>query len=187
MDWQQQAVEGLRTLQVPATELLFLDSLAAHLMGPDRPAPPYTIEHGTVIAGFLLRAAANSALLTPETDLTPESRPIPETWPTPTPGITAARDAISDGAHAFAGQGRAGVQHLVNRFLGAAVGELEVHRDSAEDQTRSLFHYGLLALASGPQNRLTATAGDGVGEIFRAWDGLIGAGFVPPWRIVAVD
>lgn len=66
------------------------------------------------------------------------------------------------------------------------MGELEVHRDSADGQTRSLFTYGLLALASGPQNRVTPAAGDGVGEIFRGWDRLIGVGFVPPWRIVAL-
>ena len=175
-DWQHQAVEGLGALtakRVPAWELLFLDALAAQLLGPARPQPPYTVEHGTVAAGYLLRAVADSALVTLEVS------------PDPTPGITEARVAITAGARAFARQGRPGVQHLVNRFLGAAVGELEVHRDSAEGQTRSLFCYGFLAVASGPENRLTPEAGDGVGEIFQGWDSLIGAGFVPPWRIVA--
>ncbi|WP_035856531.1 hypothetical protein [Cryptosporangium arvum] len=177
MDWQEQAVAGLGALtpeRVPALELLFLDALAVHLMGPDRPAPPYTVEHGTVAAGHLLRAVTGSAMATLDV------------VPPPTPGIEAARAAIGAGARAFASEGRPGVTRLVNRFLGAAVGELEVHRDSADGQTRSLFTYGLLALASGPQNRVTPAAGDGVGEIFRGWDRLIGVGFVPPWRIVAL-
>jgi hypothetical protein len=75
------------------------------------------------------------------------------------------------------------VQHLVSRFVAAAVGELEVHRESAEGQTRSLFLYGLLAVASGPENRLSPAAADGIAAIFRGWNDQIGAGFVPPWRV----
>jgi hypothetical protein len=154
-------------------EILFLDALAVHLMGPDRPLPPYTVGHGTVVVGHLLRAVTDSALLTLEV------------CPGETPEITEARAAISAGAGAFAQRGGLGVQQLVSRFLAAAVGELEIHRESAEAQTRSVFHYGLLAVASGPGNRLTPAAGDGVGAIFRGWDALIGAGFVPPWRVLA--
>lgn len=178
MDWQEQAVAGLGALtreQIPALEILFLDAVAVQLMGPAHPEPPYTVEHGTVTAGHLLRAVTDAPLVTLDV------------VPPPTPGMVAARAAIEVGAHTFAGRGRAGVKHLVNRFLGAAVGELEVHRGSPEAQTRSLFTYGLLAVASGPDNRVTPEAGDGIGEIFRGWDRLIGVGFVPPWRIVALS
>lgn len=76
------------------------------------------------------------------------------------------------------------MKQLVNRFLAAAVGELEIHKESAEAQTRSLFYYGLLAIASGPDNSLSQRAANGIIDLFDAWDGQIGAGFVPPWRLV---
>src|SRR4051794_10950786 len=60
---QNQSVEGLKRLtvrDVPALELIFLDALAAHLIGPEAPEPPYTIEHGTAIASLLLRSVADA-------------------------------------------------------------------------------------------------------------------------------
>lgn len=69
--------------------------------------------------------------------------------------------------------------------VSVVISRAEIHRESAEAQTRSLFYFGLLAVASGPKNLLTQTAADGIMEVFKAWDGQIGAGFVPPWRIVA--
>jgi hypothetical protein len=174
-DWQAQSIAALAGLtpdRLPAAEILLLDSLAVYLMGPGAPARPYTIEHGTVAAGHLLRALADCSRLRLEE--------IPQAGP----GPVAARSAIVEGAHAFARRGGPGVQRLVGRFVAAAVGELEVHRESAESQTRSLFYYGLLAVASGPENRLTPAASDGVGEIFRDWNDRIGAGFVPPWRVL---
>jgi hypothetical protein len=177
-DWQAQSIAALADLtreRLPAVEILFLDSLAVYLMGPDAPKPPYTIEHGTVAVGHLLRALANSSHL----DL--------GVGPDDCDGVAAARTAMVEGARAFARRGGPGVQHLVSRFVTAAVGELEVHRESTEGQTRSLFHYGLLAVASGPENRLSPAAADGIGEIFRGWNAQIGAGFVPPWRIVATS
>ena len=142
-------------------------------MGPEAPEPPYTIEHGTVIVGHLLRALVDCS------SLEIEGRPPS------TAEMEDARAATVEGAQQFGSRGVPGVKQLVNRFLAAAVGELEIHKVSAEAQTRSLFFYGLLAVASGPDNRLTQTAADGIMEVFTAWDGQIGAGFVPPWRIVA--
>jgi hypothetical protein len=43
-----------------------------------------------------------------------------------------------------------GLAQLLNRVITAAVGELERQSGSPEEQVRSLFRYGLLALASGP-------------------------------------
>lgn len=77
------------------------------------------------------------------------------------------------------------MQQLVTRFLGAAVGELEIHAGAPEEQVRSLFYYGLLAVASGPGNRLSQSSADGIGQLFVAWNDQIGAGFVPPWRVPA--
>ncbi|MCW2780342.1 MAG: hypothetical protein JWR35_791 [Marmoricola sp.] len=175
-DWQRQSAEGLAELsldRLPAAELLFLDGLAVYLMGPEAPEPPYTIEQGTVIVGHLLRAVMDCSEL--HVEGSPES----------SVEIEEARAAIIEGAHEFAGLGVAGVNQLVNRLLGAAVGELEIHRTSAEAQTCSLFYYGLLAVASGPKNRLSQAAADGIIDILEAWDKQIGAGFVPPWRVVA--
>ncbi|KRA38958.1 MULTISPECIES: hypothetical protein [unclassified Nocardioides] len=175
-DWQGQAVAGLSQLTpdaMPAMELLYLDGLAVHLLGPDAPAPPYTIEHGATIASLLLRALADAPVV--ELDLEPGD----------TDGATAtARAAIVDGAHRLARSGGLGAQRLVKRFLPAAVGELEQHKEGPEAQVRSLFYYGLLAIASGPENQTNAETSDGVLASFRAWDERIGAGFVPPWRII---
>lgn len=174
-DWTGQSIAALTDLtpeRLPGAEILFLDGLAVYLMGPDAPQPPYTIEHGTVAAGHLLRAFAAGPEVKVGVSLGGK-------------GVAAARAAVVQGARAFAQRGGPGIQHLVRRFVAAAVGELEIHRESAEGQTRSLFCYGLLAVASGPENRVTPAAADGVMDVFRGWNDQIGAGFVPPWRIVA--
>jgi hypothetical protein len=179
VDWQSQSVGGLTRLSVadmPAMELIYLDALAAHLLGPEAPAPPYTIEHGTAIASQLLRAVTDS----PGVGLGLE--------PDDQDGASVpAREAVVEGAHRLASRGRHGVQQLVTRFLAAAVGELEQHKEAPEAQVRSLFYYGLLAIASGPENKASAETAEGVLAAFHAWDERIGAGFVPPWRIVAGD
>lgn len=173
-DWQQQSVTGLAGLtpdRVPAVEILFLDALAAHLLGPDAPVAPYTVEHASVIAGHLLRAFVSCASL--ELDGQVDAGPEGD----------QARAAILDGAHAFAERKGPGVQQLVTRYLGAVVGELEIHAGSPDEQVRSLFYFGLLAVASGPGNRLSQVSADGIAQLFIAWNDQIGAGFVPPWRV----
>jgi hypothetical protein len=177
VDWQRQSVGGLTQLSLnamPAMELIYLDGLAAHLLGPDAPVPPYTIEHGTAIASLLLRAVTDSPAV--ELDLEPEEHD---------PASAPAREAVVDGAHRLASRGGHGVHQLVTRFLAAAVGELEQHKEAPEAQVRSLFYYGLLAIASGPENKTNAETAEGVLAAFHAWDERIGSGFVPPWRIVA--
>lgn len=175
--WQSQSAAGLAQLSVdvmPAMELLYLDGLAAHLLGSDAPVPPYTIQHGTTIASLLLRAVNDSRAV--NIDLQPDGRD---------PASAPARAAIVDGAHRLARRGGHGAQQLVTRFLTAAVGELEQHKDAPEDQMRSLFYYGLLAIASGPENTTNAETSESVLAAFRAWEERIGDGFVPPWRIAA--
>lgn len=186
-DWQRQSIEALAGLtpeRCPAAEILFLDGLAVQLMGPDAPVAPYTIEHGSAAVQHLLRSLVDSAALTDGDE--------PESWGTSAvdsemdsdPIVVAARAALVEGAHAFAQRGGPGVQQLVTRFVAAATGELEIHQESPEAQTRSLFYFGLLALGSGPDNRISQDAADGIVAIFTGWDARIGAGFVPPWRIV---
>lgn len=178
-DWQGLAVAGLSQLTtdaMPAMELLYLDGLAIHLLGPDAPEPPYTMEHAATIASLLLRAVADAPVVGAEL----ESGDVDET-------TTTAREAVVDGAHRLACCGGLGAQRLVKRFLPAAVGELEQHKEGPEAQVRSLFYYGLLAIASGPENQTNAETSDGVLASFRSWDERIGEGFVPPWRIVAQD
>lgn len=177
-DWQIQSIEALRGLRVermPAAELVFLDALAVSLMGPataGRPdaGEPWTIEHGTVVVGHLLRALTVSDDV--EIDVTPGERP----------DIEGGRAAVVAGAHRFAERGGPGVQQLVGRFLAAAVGELEIHRESPEAQVRSLFCFGLMAVASGPENAMTPAVAEAIAAAFAAWDAEIGSGFVPPWR-----
>ncbi|KRF14835.1 hypothetical protein ASH02_11180 [Nocardioides sp. Soil796] len=178
VDWQSHSAEGLARLRVeamPAMELIYLDALAVHLLGPDAPTAPYTVEHGAAIASLLLRAAADSAAV--DLVVEPDDRDA---------AAAAARTAIVDGAHRFAGRGGHGVHQLVTRFLGAAVGELERLKDTPEAQVASLFHYGLLAIASGPQNQTTAETAESIRATFHVWDERIGDGFVPPWRVVAL-
>ncbi|WP_157520025.1 hypothetical protein [Nocardioides dokdonensis] len=157
-------------------ELLYLDGLAVHLLGPDAPVPPYTVEHGTTIASHLLRAVTDA----PTVDLELEPDPDEED-----PAISVARESVVAGGHRLSSRGGPGVHQLVTRFLTAAVGELEQHKDDPEGQVRSLFYYGLLAIASGPENQTNDQVAEGALAAFNAWDARIGAGFVPPWRIVA--
>lgn len=178
-DWQAAAASGLARLDVgamPAMELVYLDALAVHLLGPEAPAPPYTVEHGSAIVSLLLRAVIDAPLVE---DLESGTHDADDAAAAP------ARQAVVAGAHALGSLGGIGVRRLVTRFLTAAVGELEQHKDAPEAQVRSLFHYGLLAIASGPDNQTNAATSDSVLAAFDGWDRRIGDGFVPPWRVVA--
>lgn len=171
--WQADGLAGLKNLtpeSLPAFEILYLDALAARLLGTADLEPPYTVEHGAEVVAFLLQSTIKAAAY------------VPEQVPAPTAGITEARQAVLAAAHAFAARGLPGLAQLVNRVITAAVGELERQSGSPEDQVRSLFRYGLLAVASGPANQLTVAAAEGIDAVFSGWDDLIGAGFVPPWR-----
>lgn len=154
-------------------ELLYLDGLAAHLLGEGAPVPPYTIEHGSKIVSLLLRALVNASAV--KVDLSSDNT---------SGAATVAREAVVDGAQRFVHRGGPGVHQLVSRFLAAAVGELEQHRAKPEFQVRSLFYFGMLAIASGPENQTNAETGDSVLAAFDMWDERIGAGFVPPWHII---
>ncbi|HEY0239364.1 MAG TPA: hypothetical protein VGC37_12015 [Friedmanniella sp.] len=172
-DWQVDgiaALKGLTPKNQPALEILYLDALAARLLGGGL-EPPYTVEHGSETVAFLLRAVARSTAY------------APDRTPTPSEAMTKARSSFLTGAHDFAGRGLPGLAQLVNRVITAAVGELEMHTGAPEEQVRALFRYGLLAVASGPANEVSPVAAEGVDELFEAWDGLIGDGFVPPWRV----
>lgn len=173
-DWRVTGLSGLAGLtaeDLPAFEILYLDSLAAHVMASGELQEPYTVEDGTQVVAFLLRAIATAR----------SYRPSPA--PALSHDLVQAREAVVTGAHAFAARGRSGLSQLVNRLIPAAVGELELRSGSAEQQVQSLFRFGLLAVASGPANQLSTAAAEGIDEILLAWDELIGAGFVPPWRV----
>lgn len=177
-EWRQPSLLGLARLEInamPAFEVLFLDEIAAYVMGSGDLEAPFTIEHGSKIASSLLGAIVNSAEYEPER------------LPATTSKMSEARKHVVGGAHAFADRGVPGLTQLVNRLIPAVTGELEIHKESPEQQTCSLFYYGLLAVASGPENLLDENAAAGVMEIFRAWDDQIGSGFVPPWRISTPD
>lgn len=182
-DWQSASIQGLERLttdHVPAVELLYLDALAVHLLGPEAPEPPYTLEHGTAIVGLLLQAVANAPLVVPELEADPAA------GADETHDVSAvARAAVADGAQRLASRGGPGVHRVATRFLTAAVGELEQHAADPESQVRSLFYFGLLAIASGPENQTNAEVADGILAAFHRWDQRIGEGYVPPWRVVA--
>lgn len=173
--WQRPSLNGLASLtteSLPAFEIIALDGIAAFTLGGNL-KPPYTIQHGSRVASAVLSAAADSQ----------QYRPAQQ--PEATDAIVGARAAVREGALTFAARGVPGLNQLVNRIVSAAVGELEIHKDAPEEQVRSLFFYSLVAVASGPRNTCSADAAAGVHEIFDAWDGVIGAGFVPPWRVTA--
>jgi hypothetical protein len=177
-NWQQPSLEGLRALTVeamPAVEVLLLDDLAAYIMGAGPLMPPYTIEHGSRVVSALLGAIVNSTVY------------VPGDAPAVTDEIALARGSVVQGAQQFAERGVDGLNQLAGRLIPAAVGELELHKGSPEQQTLSLFYYALIAVASGPMNLMAPDAADGVAHAFRAWDALFGRGFTVPWRHVATD
>ena len=172
-NWQQPSLAGLRALRIeamPGFEVLLLDDLAGYLMGAGPLTPPYTVQHGSRVVSALFGAIVNSASYQPGQAPDPSER------------MTSARQAFVQGAQAFADKGEDGLAQLVNRVIPAALGELEIHQQAPEEQTRSMFYYSILAVASGPLNLLAEAAAEGVLELFAAWDELFGAGFVPPWR-----
>lgn len=172
-DWQAQSLAGLHAIKledVPAFEVILLDDLAAYLMGAGPLAPPYTVEHGSRALSGLFGAVINSAAFRPEQ------------VPAETAPIRLARERLVRGAHDFAAKGPDGLAQLSNRLLPAVLGELESHKERPEEQTRALFYFSFLAIASGPANLIEDTAAAGVIELFSAWDGLLGAGLILPWR-----
>ena len=171
--WQVDGIAGLKALcaeDLPSFEILYLDAVAACVLGRAELEPPHTVEQGAQVVAFLLGSMTSAAAYTPERT------------PTPSEAITLARGSIVDGGHALAARGVAGLTQLVNRVIPAVVGELELHGDAPVEQVRSLFRHGLLAVASGPANEVPLAAAEGIDELFEAWDGLIGSGFTPPWR-----
>ncbi len=174
-NWQEPSLIGLRALdaaQLPGFEVLLLDDLAAYVMGAGPLVEPFTVEHGSRVVSALFGAIINSARYVPD----------PDHLPVETPAIATLRASLLDGAHALAAAGEPGLVTLVNRLVPAAVGELELHKDDPAEQTRSLFYYALLAVASGPMNLLSELAAEGAAELFLAWDAAFGNGLVLPWR-----
>lgn len=172
--WQGQSAAGLAALSMPvmpAVELLLLDGLAAHLFGPDAPVQPYTIQHGTTLVSLLLRAVNDAPGINLGT-AGPDGHPV----------LDVARQAVVDGAHALGNRRGQGAHQLASRFLTAAVGELERHKDDPETQVRSLFHYGLLAIASGTENKANADISEGILTAYDGWASRIADDFEPPWR-----
>lgn len=172
-EWEEPTLGGLTCVSVetmPALELLFLDDIAAYLMGSGPPEPPFTVEHGGRIVSALLDAVVNSAQF------------VPEVVPTPTPEISTARAAFVQGAHDLAANGSDGLTQIVCRLIPAAQSELENNIGAPGEQTFWLFYYGLLAVASGPSSIQEEDVASGVMDIFRAWDEEFSKGFVVPWR-----
>jgi hypothetical protein len=172
-DWQVDGLAALRSVSaedLPSFEILYLDALAARVLSGGL-EPPHTVEHGSEVVAFLLQAISRAAGY------------APARTPTPSEAMTVARESFVAGARAFAGRGLPGLAQLVSRVITAAVGELEMHTGTPDEQVRALFRYGLLAVASGPANEVSLAAAEGIDELFGAWDGLIGDGFAPPWRV----
>ncbi|MDQ1716188.1 MAG: hypothetical protein QOE89_141 [Pseudonocardiales bacterium] len=172
-NWQDLSLAGLRAIELeamPSFEVLLLDDLAVYTMGCGPLPPPFTVEHGSRVVSALLGAVINSARYTPTQT------------PVASANMSTIRERFVRGAGDFADRGRPGLSQLVNRIIPAALGELEIHKDAPEDQTRSLFYYTVLAVASGPLNLLEEDAAAGALELFDAWDEVFGSGFVLPWR-----
>ena len=88
-DWQEPSLRGLAALTIeamPSFEVLYLDDLAAYLMGAGPLQEPFTIEHGSHVVSLLLGAVVNSAHYKPQH--APSSRG-------PTPSPAAERTASS--------------------------------------------------------------------------------------------
>jgi hypothetical protein len=172
-NWQDPSLAGLRAIEIeamPSFEVLLLDDIAVYVMGSGPLAPPFTVEHGSRVVSALLGAVINSACYTPTKT------------PVASANMSTVRERFVRGARDFADRGRPGLSQLVNRIIPPALGELEVHKDAPEHQTRSLFYYTVLAVASGPLNLLAEDAAAGALELFDAWDEVFGTGFVLPWR-----
>lgn len=174
VDWRQlglAALAGLNLEQMPSFEIIYLDSVAVYTMSSGPLEQPFTVEHGSYVVSCVLRAMADSA------------RYRPERHPEVGPDADFARDRVVTGAHALAAKGWPGLRQLVNRLVPAVIGELELHHESPEQQSQSLFRFGLLAVASGTANLVSSQAADGIEQLLVGWDAEIGAGFVPPWRL----
>jgi hypothetical protein len=173
VEWEEASLGGLACVSVetaPAFELLFLDEIAAYLMGSGPLEPPYTEEHGGRIISALLDAMVNSP------DYVPEKAPVL------TPEISTARAAFVKGAHDLAAVGKDGLTQLICRLMPAVKGELENNKGAPEQQTHWMFYYGMVAVASGPSSIQDEDVAAGVMDIFQAWNEEFAKGFVAPWR-----
>jgi hypothetical protein len=170
--WEEAARAALRDLSMsdmPSFEVLFLDDLAGWALSVANPGHNYDERHSALVVTMLLRAIERAGTFRP-------SQAPPES-----PEITATRERIVAGAHAFGAQDK-GLAQLVGLLAPAVVRELDHSAGRPAAQTYWLYHYALLVLASG----LTGDAGEdtlrGITAVYRAWDALAAAGFALPWR-----
>jgi T3SS (YopN, CesT) and YbjN peptide-binding chaperone 1 len=163
------ALRDLSTMDMPGLEILFLDDLAGWVFSINNPGHGYDETHGAAVVTILLQAIERAGSF----------RPVQV--PADSDAIVAMRERVVAGAHGFAGSAQ-GVTRLVGLLAPAAVRELERSADQPAAQTYWLYHWGLLVLASGGEGDVSEETLRGISDVFQAWEALVAAGFVLPWR-----
>lgn len=174
--WEYEIIRGLTALtagEMPALEIVLLDTVVDWLFSPKNPGTGYDEEHAGQLVSTLFGAVDASR------------RFAPAQAPTVTDEITAARTRVVDGAHELAKQGSTGVNLLVSRLMPAVLGELETHAGERAKQARGVFVYLLYVTSVGTREDHDQAVMDGLIAVSAGWDGVLRDGYVLPWRGVA--
>jgi hypothetical protein len=163
------ALRNLSTKDMPGLEILFLDDLAGWVFSINNPGHSYNETHGAAVVTILLKAIERAMSF----------RPVQV--PAESDAIVAMREKAVAGAHGFAGSPQ-GLTRLIGLLAPAAVRELDRAAGQPATQTYWLYHCALLVLASGDGRDVSEDTLRGITAGFQAWEGLVAAGLVLPWR-----
>lgn len=170
--WESAARTALRELStkdMPGLEILLLDDLAGWVFSVSNPGHGYDETHGAAVVTIVLQAIERAGSF----------RPVQV--PAESDAITAMRERAVAGAHGFAGSPQ-GVTRLISLLAAVAVRELDRAAGQPGAQAYWLYHCALLVLASGDDTDVGEDTLRGITAGFQAWEGLVAAGFVLPWR-----
>lgn len=171
--WEDDIVHSLKALtgaEAASLEILLLDALIVWLVSADNPGDGYGDEHAGHLISTLFSALDSARTVHPDQE------------PDATEDMVAARARIVDGAHELASNGWTGVSLIVSRLMPAMLSELQDNVGDRGKQARGVFVYLLYGVAVGTRDEQDPAVMAGLTAAFAAWNGLLGGGYVVPWR-----
>lgn len=170
--WEQGVIDALGKIEVadmPALEVLVLDTVAAWMFSPENGGHSYSNHDASVLIQALFSALSNAKQFQPETS------------PATTEIVSRGRELFVHGAHQLAADA-GGLTALITRLMPAMLGELDRHAGEPAMQAYWTYLYLLSAVMTGTARSMSEEAMESAMAIFAGWDAEFAAGYQVPWR-----